>query len=79
MTKEEEIYIASRLGDMCVHLSSVVMEIVEQMITYCKEHDIRIEYNERKQWNMLIKCTKNLDAIQKKCEDVCSPYEVNTS
>ena len=63
MTKEEEIYIASRLGDMCVHLSSVVIEITEQMIAYCKEHDIRIEYNERKQWNMLIKCTKNLDAM----------------
>lgn len=63
MTKEEEVYIASKLGDMCVHLSSVVMEASEQMIQFCKEHRISIDYNERKQWNMLIKCTKNLDAL----------------
>lgn len=60
---EEEVNIASRLGDTAVHLSSVIMELVEQMLDYCKQHDIHIDYYEKKQWLSLIKCTKNLDAM----------------
>ena len=60
---EDEIRIASRLGDMSVHLSSVVMEIAEQMLAYCKEHGVRIDYFEKKQWLMLIKSTKALDSM----------------
>ena len=62
-SNEEELNVARRLGDMSVHLSSVVMEIAEQMLEYCKEHKICIDYFEKKQWQTLIKCTKNLDAM----------------
>lgn len=63
MTKEESLYIASRLGDMCIHLSSVVLMVVEDMIKFCDEHNIKIDYHEKRQWDMLTKCTRNLDAL----------------
>ena len=63
MTKEESMHIATRLGDMCVHLSSVVLMVVEDMIKFCDEHNIKIDYQEKRQWDMLKKCTRNLDAM----------------
>ena len=63
MTKEESLHVASRLGDMCIHLSSVALMVVEDMIKFCDEHNIKIDYYERKQWNTMIKCTKSLDAM----------------
>ena len=61
--QEEHLRIASRLGDTSVHLASVVLEIAEQMIKYCDDHNIKIDFFERKQWNMLIKSTKALDSM----------------
>jgi hypothetical protein len=63
MTKEESLLVATRLGDMCIHLSSVVLMVVEDMLKFCNEHNIKIDYNEKRQWDMLAKCTRNLDAM----------------
>ena len=61
--QEEHLRIASRLGDTSVHLASVVLEIAEQMIKYCDDHNIKIDFFERKQWNMLIKSARALDSM----------------
>ena len=61
--REHEVYIATKLSDVCVHLASVVKTIVEQMLQYHKSHLIKIDYTEKRQWDTLIKCTKNLDAM----------------
>jgi len=65
MTEEQEkiIHIASRQGDMCVHLAAVVCDVATAMIKYCDDNDIRIDPFERKQWNMLIKSSKYLDTL----------------
>ena len=62
-TREHQVYVATKLSDVCVHLASVVKTMVEQMLQYHKSHLIKIDYTEKRQWDMLIKCTKNLDAM----------------
>lgn len=62
-TSEQEQRKASHLGDVAIHLASVVGKNAEQLLEYCKEHNIKIDYFERKQWLMLIKCTQHLHSL----------------
>ena len=39
--REKEIYIATKQGDMCVNVVAVIAELVQQMLDYCKEHNIK--------------------------------------
>lgn len=63
MSKENEVRVASKLGDMCVHIAAVTKELATQMLNYCDERNIRVDSFERKQWNMLIKSSSYLDSL----------------
>ncbi len=63
MSREDEVRVASKLGDMCVHIAAVTKELATQMLNYCDERNIRIDSFERKQWNMLIKSARALDSM----------------
>ena len=45
--REKEIYIATKQGDMCVNVVAVITELVQQMLDYCKEHNIKIEISKK--------------------------------
>ena len=59
-SKEEIINIARRQGDMCINIVAVIAEMAQQMLDYCKTHNIRIERNEKQNWDFLIKTAKQL-------------------
>ena len=60
MTNEEILNISIRQGDMCINIVAVIAEMAQQMLDYCKEHNIRIERNEKQNWDFLIKTAKQL-------------------
>ena len=45
---------------MCINIVAVIAEMAQQMLDYCKEHNIRIERNEKQNWDFLIKTAKQL-------------------
>ena len=61
--REKEIYIATKQGDMCVNVVAVIAELVQQMLDYCKEHNIKIDRIEKRNWEFLIKTTKQLESM----------------
>jgi hypothetical protein len=61
--REKEIYIATKQGDMCVNVVAVIAELVQQMLDYCKEHNIKIDRIEKRNWEFLIKTAKQLESI----------------
>ena len=61
--REKEIYIATKQGDMCVNVVAVIAELVQQMLDYCKEHNIKIDRIEKRNWEFLIKTAKQLEAM----------------
>ena len=60
MTNEEILNISRRQGDMCINIVAVIAEMAQQMLDYCKTHNIRIERNEKQNWDFLIKTAKQL-------------------
>lgn len=60
---EKEIYIATKQGDMCVNVVAVIIELVQQMLDYCKEHNIKIDRIEKRNWEFLIKTAKQLESM----------------
>jgi hypothetical protein len=60
MTNEEILNISRRQGDMCINIVAVIAEMAQQMLNYCKTHNIRIERNEKQNWDFLIKTAKQL-------------------
>ena len=60
MTNEEILNRSIRQGDMCINIVAVIAEMAQQMLDYCKEHNIRIERNEKQNWDFLIKTAKQL-------------------
>ena len=60
MTNEEILNISRRQGDMCINIVAVIAEMAQQMLDYCKAHNIRIERNEKQNWDFLIKTAKQL-------------------
>ena len=60
MTNEEILNISRRQGDMCINIVAVIAEMAQQMLDYCKIHNIRIERNEKQNWDFLIKTAKQL-------------------
>ena len=60
MTNEEILNISRRQGDMCINIVAVIAEMAQQMLDYCKVHNIRIERNEKQNWDFLIKTSKQL-------------------
>ena len=60
MTNEEILNISRRQGDMCINIVAVIAEMAQQLLDYCKTHNIRIERNEKQNWNVLIKTAKQL-------------------
>jgi hypothetical protein len=64
MTKrEKEIHIATKQGDMCVNVVAVITELAQQMLDYCKEHNIKIDRIEKRNWEFLIKTAKQLESM----------------
>ena len=61
--REKEIYIATKQGDMCVNVVAVIAELVQQMLDYCKEHNIKIDRIEKRNWEFLIKTVKQLESM----------------
>lgn len=61
--REKEIYIATKQGDMCVNVVAVIAELVQQMLDYCKEHNIKIDRIEKRNWEFLIKTSKQLESM----------------
>ena len=61
--REKEIYIATKQGDMCVKVVAVIAELVQQMLDYCKEHNIKIDRIEKRNWEFLIKTAKQLESM----------------
>ena len=61
--REKEIYIATKQGDMCVNVVAVIVELVQQMLDYCKEHNIKIDRIEKRNWEFLIKTAKQLESM----------------
>lgn len=61
--REKEIYIATKQGDMCVNVVAVIAELVQQMLDYCKEHNIKIDRIEKRNWEFLIKTAKQLESM----------------
>ena len=61
--REKEIYIATKQGDMCVNVVAVIAELAQQMLDYCKEHNIKIDRNEKQNWDFLIKTAKQLESM----------------
>jgi hypothetical protein len=61
--REKEIYIATKQGDMCVNVVAVIAELVQQMLDYCKEHSIKIDRIEKRNWEFLIKTAKQLESM----------------
>lgn len=57
---EEELNIARRQGDMCINIVAVIAEMAQEMLNYCKKHNIRIERNEKQNWDFIIKTAKQL-------------------
>lgn len=63
MVSEEVLNIAKRQGDMCINIVAVIAEITQQMLDYCNEHKIRIERNEKQNWDFIIKTSKQLKSL----------------
>lgn len=61
--REKEIYIATKQGDMCVNVVAVIAECAQQMLDYCKEHNIKIDRIEKRNWEFLIKTAKQLESM----------------
>ena len=61
--REKEIHIATKQGDMCVNVVAVIAELVQQMLDYCKEHNIKIDRIEKRNWEFLIKTAKQLESM----------------
>jgi hypothetical protein len=61
--REKEIHIATKQGDMCVNVVAVITELAQQMLDYCKEHNIKIDRIEKRNWEFLIKTTKQLESM----------------
>ena len=61
--REREIHIATKQGDMCVNVVAVIAELVQQMLDYCKEHNIKIDRIEKRNWEFLIKTAKQLESM----------------
>ena len=61
--REKEIHIAIKQGDMCVNVVAVITELVQQMLDYCKEHNIKIDRIEKRNWEFLIKTAKQLESM----------------
>ena len=61
--REKEIHIATKQGDMCVNIVAVIAELVQQMLDYCKEHNIKIDRIEKRNWEFLIKTAKQLESM----------------
>lgn len=61
--REKEIYIATKQGDMCVNVVAVIAELIQQMLDYCKEHNIKIDRIEKRNWEFLIKTAKQLESM----------------
>ena len=61
--REKEIYIATKQGDMCVNVVAIIAELVQQMLDYCKEHNIKIDRIEKRNWEFLIKTAKQLESM----------------
>lgn len=61
--REKEIYIATKQGDMCVNVVAVIAELAQQMLDYCKEHNIKIDRIEKRNWEFLIKTAKQLESM----------------
>lgn len=56
--REKEIHIATKQGDTCVNIVAVIAELAQQMLYYCKEHNIKIDRIEKRNWEFLIKTAK---------------------
>ena len=64
MTEREKILrIATIQGNMCVNVVAVIAELAQQMLDYCKEHDIKIDRIEKRNWEFLIKTAKQLESL----------------
>ena len=61
--REKEIHIATKQGDMCVNIVAVIAELAQQMLDYCKEHNIKIDHIEKRNWEFLIKTAKQLESM----------------
>lgn len=61
--REKEIHIATKQGDMCVNIVAVIAELAQQMLDYCKEHNIKIDRIEKRNWEFLIKTAKQLESM----------------
>lgn len=61
--REKEIHIATKQGDMCVNVVAVIAELAQQMLDYCKEHNIKIDRIEKRNWEFLIKTAKQLESM----------------
>lgn len=59
-SKEEIVNIARRQGDMCINIVSVIAEMAQEMLDYCREHKIRIDRNEKQNWDFIIKTANKL-------------------
>jgi hypothetical protein len=59
----KEIHIATKQGDMCVNVVAVIAELAQQMLDYCKEHNIKIDRIEKRNWEFLIKTAKQLESM----------------
>ena len=64
MTEREKLlHIATIQGNMCVNVVAVIAELAQQMLDYCKEHDIKIDRIEKRNWEFLIKTAKQLESL----------------
>lgn len=61
--REKEIHIATKQGDMCVNIVAIIAELAQQMLDYCKEHNIKIDRIEKRNWEFLIKTAKQLESM----------------
>lgn len=61
--REKEIHIATKQGDMCVNIVAIIVELAQQMLDYCKEHNIKIDRIEKRNWEFLIKTAKQLESM----------------
>ena len=61
--REKEIHIAIKQGDMCVNVVAIITELAQQMLDYCKEHNIKIDRIEKRNWEFLIKTAKQLESM----------------
>ena len=64
MTEREKLlHIATIQGNMCVNVVAVIAELAQQMLDYCKEHNIKIDRIEKRNWEFLIKTAKQLESM----------------